>query len=385
MASLSQQQKFMQQLQRVPLPQAAVVVTTSSDAAAAASSSKSKSKAGVGKRKWAPNRKAAGFWGVFNGWWRKEFERLERRPTTEEVSAWYADHSEAAWKDEKPTLKETLRHAKCLRTTADVRDYFRKYRAKRSGSGSKAKAAAKAPGKAPEVAIKPAVKPVGLNVPASPALTADPHGVVAATGLYDISGKIPAAAWIQPGQLINHAGQLGGISPPSDMLSAMYRNYAAAQTHQVPFPFVTNHHILYPGLNLGARNLAAPKVSSVQYVKPSSAKTEGSPNSTETTEPAFEHSAAAAGSNPTQQQQNDAALLSNMITNIEKSRALAITPTPAPWRSEEVSTAFQDDNNLEIQNIKLEYEPATQSIHILPPAVVESAESNGEEHYIDGL
>ena len=135
---------------------------------------------------------------------------------------------------------------------------------------------------------------------------------------------------------------------------------------------------------MGARNLAAPKVSSVQHAKPSGVKTEGSPNSTETTEPAFGHNAAAAGANPTQQQ-SDAACLSNMISHIEKTRALAITPTPVPWKSMEVSTAFQDDNNLEIQNIKLEYEPTAHSIHILPPAVVESAESNGEEHYIDGL
>ena len=59
-------------------------------------------------RKWSPNRKAAGFWSPFNDWWRLEFERLGRRPTTEEVSAWYVDHADRVWGDAKPSMQSVV-------------------------------------------------------------------------------------------------------------------------------------------------------------------------------------------------------------------------------------------------------------------------------------
>jgi hypothetical protein len=44
---------------------------------------------------------------------------------------WYDAHSDEAWGDDKPTVMETRVHAKCLRSVASVRNYFREYRAKK--------------------------------------------------------------------------------------------------------------------------------------------------------------------------------------------------------------------------------------------------------------
>lgn len=44
---------------------------------------------------------------------------------------WYEAHSDEAWGDDKPTVMETRVHAKCLRSVASVRNYFREYRAKK--------------------------------------------------------------------------------------------------------------------------------------------------------------------------------------------------------------------------------------------------------------
>jgi len=378
-------------------------------------SSKKQGKQGEGsRRKWAPNRKAAGFWSPFNDWWRCEYEKLGRRPSTEEVSAWYVSNADTAWKGDKPSVKETRRHAKCLRTTADVRNYFRKYRAKRSVQQGKKLVAAKIKKTAQQMdnSMKVFKSQVGGGHPAEVAMA--PNGAAVIPYEAIPSAKFNPAAWMaQQGAagVLGQAGaaaKIGAFAPQNDMFSAMYRNYAqAAQAQATPFAFVQNPtQLLYQNsVNLGARSALAqpaPSVALTAYPNRGSSggvvggvkrETTGSPNSTETTEPMerpgssqpqlpFEQVAAqnAAVSQP----QSDAACLSSMISHIERSRSLANTPTPIPWRNEEVSTPFQDDNNLEMQNIKLDYEPTVaHSIHILPPAVVDSAESNGD--YIDGL
>ena len=65
-----------------------------------------------GRRKWSPNRKAAGFWSPFNDWWRLEFEKLKRRPTTEEVSEWYTENADKAWPGQQPTIKVRVNRIK---------------------------------------------------------------------------------------------------------------------------------------------------------------------------------------------------------------------------------------------------------------------------------
>ncbi|KIY96908.1 hypothetical protein MNEG_11051 [Monoraphidium neglectum] len=63
--------------------------------------------------------------------WRKEYESTNRRPSAHDIIRWYDAHSDEAWGDDKPTVMETRVHAKCLRSVASVRNYFREYRAKK--------------------------------------------------------------------------------------------------------------------------------------------------------------------------------------------------------------------------------------------------------------
>jgi len=282
-------------------------------------------------RKWSPNRKAAGFWSPFNDWWRLEFERLGRRPTTEEVSAWYVDHADRVWRDAKPSVKETRRHAKCLRTTEDVRNYFRKYRAKKGFVQAKKNEAAAAKAKIKRnslVRLKSTVEKAqlastfkssvfeALNKPLNAILQEQPKAIEA-------TPKFPQA-WIQPpggNGLLNAAGNLGTFASQNDMFSAMsmYRNYAAQATQAAPFAFVQNQNLLYQ--NAIGRTLAR----DVQQYAKFPAQKQHSTNSTETTELV-----------------NEAACLSNMISHIERSR----TPTPIPWRHEEVSTFFDGEMDM---------------------------------------
>lgn len=47
-----------------------------------------------------------------------EHDRLNRRPTTIEIEAWYNEKAQETWGDngDMPSLDETRVHAKCLRT-----------------------------------------------------------------------------------------------------------------------------------------------------------------------------------------------------------------------------------------------------------------------------
>lgn len=411
-------------------------------------------KAGESRRKWAPNRKAAGFWGPFNDWWRQEFARVGRRPSTEEVSAWYVDHADKAWKGNKPSIKETRRHAKCLRTTEDVRNYFRKYRAKRSSIAQGKKHKQDALKQAQQAGVKKAhqlhyptpgtsvlkssfgVK--GVN-PAAVGLLPDATG-----GAFDsVNSALNRAAWSQQHQGMAlgamaaqySTGKLtrfnsgANTSAQNEMLNAMYRNYqqqtVPAQANQAAqltntFAFIQNPSLMYQTantVNLAGCNAAlarnytqgtqprqmqvgqqagAANPSSghgptiVKQGDPGATQTTESPNSTETTEPVDR--AATQTPSPLEVAQahaSDAACLSSMISHIERSRSLTNTPTPIPWRNEEVSTHFQDHEaqqhhlDMQVMQVKLEYDATANSIHILAPAVVDSAESN--EHYIDGL
>lgn len=74
-------------------------------------------------------RRPVGFWSAFNGWWRGILNSQGRRPQAAEIASWYETFSDEEWGFDKPSLKETRIHAKCLRSTDEVRDYFRRYRA----------------------------------------------------------------------------------------------------------------------------------------------------------------------------------------------------------------------------------------------------------------
>mmetsp|Transcript_10545 Transcript_10545/g.36422 ORF Transcript_10545/g.36422 Transcript_10545/m.36422 type:complete len:446 (-) Transcript_10545:58-1395(-) len=372
----------------VPPNARAVGKPSASKAGDGASPSGSKPNAGDGRRKWAPNRKAAGFWAPFNDWWRKEFDRLGRRPSTEEVSSWYVENADAAWKRDKPSMKETRRHAKCLRTTKDVRNYFRKYRAKRNvargaagGGGSKRANGAVGPSTA-QAGASGSGK--GKAEAAGGKAAHENPAFAIATGLYDTSGKFNPATWMQQGgaggALIHPtASKIGAAfaAPSQSDVFAMYRA-AQMQAHASPFAFMHPGAtaVYQTGMNFGAaRNLqaAATVAPSAQHVRlAAQVKKEGtgaSPNSTvdtDTTELVERPGGADVPTSQQQQQQNDAACLSSMISHIEKARSLANTPNPVPWRAE-VSSPFQDVNTLEM---KLQYEPTAQSIHI-PAEVVD--------------
>lgn len=85
-----------------------------------------------GKKTWGPKRRTVGFWEPFNSWWREEHAKMGRRPSTDNITRWYQTHSKETWGDQAPSLLDTRKHAKCLRPLSEVRDYFRKYRAKKA-------------------------------------------------------------------------------------------------------------------------------------------------------------------------------------------------------------------------------------------------------------
>mmetsp|Transcript_1203 Transcript_1203/g.4915 ORF Transcript_1203/g.4915 Transcript_1203/m.4915 type:complete len:313 (-) Transcript_1203:124-1062(-) len=84
------------------------------------------------KKSWGATRRAIGFWEPFNQWWREEHKRLQRRPTTDEITTWFETMAHDTWGTHAPTLADARKHAKCLRPVDEVRDYFRKYRAKKA-------------------------------------------------------------------------------------------------------------------------------------------------------------------------------------------------------------------------------------------------------------
>eukprot|EP00798_Chlamydomonas_sp_ICE-L_P011716 gene11716-34443_t len=87
-------------------------------------------------------RRPTGFWSPFNEWYRSQLSS-SIKPAIELVSAWYNENAETAWPeaDLRPSWKETKQHAKCLRSTDEVKTYFQKYRAskkelyKKTGDG----------------------------------------------------------------------------------------------------------------------------------------------------------------------------------------------------------------------------------------------------------
>eukprot|EP00198_Chlamydomonas_reinhardtii_P012018 XP_001701355.1 predicted protein [Chlamydomonas reinhardtii] len=79
-------------------------------------------------------RRPIGYWAAFNGWWRGKLREQGCRPSQTELAEWFEANAPYCWQpDEAPSLKELKTHAKCLRSTEQVRLYFRKYRAARKG------------------------------------------------------------------------------------------------------------------------------------------------------------------------------------------------------------------------------------------------------------
>ncbi|GAX72859.1 hypothetical protein CEUSTIGMA_g314.t1 [Chlamydomonas eustigma] len=86
-------------------------------------------------------RRPVKFWAPLNEWWRSYLSTSDKKPHTAEVQIWYNENAHVVWSElERPTWKETRIHAKCLRSTEQVKNYFRDYRARRQhkdcGSGS---------------------------------------------------------------------------------------------------------------------------------------------------------------------------------------------------------------------------------------------------------
>lgn len=83
-------------------------------------------------KRWSEGRRPLGFWDPFNAWWREEYKKLGRRPTSKEINEWHEKFAGRTWSSNCPTAKETRKHAKCLRTVEGVRKYFREYRARKT-------------------------------------------------------------------------------------------------------------------------------------------------------------------------------------------------------------------------------------------------------------
>lgn len=53
-------------------------------------------------------------------------------PNSATLRRWYDAHADGVWGDDKPTWLAFRDHAKCLRLTDDVKNYFKAYRKKKA-------------------------------------------------------------------------------------------------------------------------------------------------------------------------------------------------------------------------------------------------------------
>ncbi|GLI65947.1 hypothetical protein VaNZ11_009628 [Volvox africanus] len=83
------------------------------------------------------SRRPIGYWAEFNNWWRTKLSEDGCRPSQAELAQWFEVNAPLCWRsNEMPSLQEVRTHAKCLRSTEQVRNYFRKYRAARKASST---------------------------------------------------------------------------------------------------------------------------------------------------------------------------------------------------------------------------------------------------------
>eukprot|EP00216_Chloropicon_sp_CCMP2111_P006023 CAMPEP_0198235356 /NCGR_PEP_ID=MMETSP1446-20131203/1262_1 /TAXON_ID=1461542 ORGANISM="Unidentified sp, Strain CCMP2111" /NCGR_SAMPLE_ID=MMETSP1446 /ASSEMBLY_ACC=CAM_ASM_001112 /LENGTH=538 /DNA_ID=CAMNT_0043916495 /DNA_START=386 /DNA_END=2002 /DNA_ORIENTATION=+ len=349
------------------------------------------------KRRWSPTRKAVGFWAPFNDWWRLEYQKLGRRPATEEVSEWYRVHSSEVWQGEKPSIKETRRHAKCLRTTEDVRNYFRKYRAEKNSSKTQnicqggrkpvqSVPTAKSPGSRKKQRKQPAAQ-------SSPLPARSGLGVPGQMGSSLVAGFTP---FIPPQQTAFEApvpGAMHHLGPAYTQYVSTLLHNATNRVNSPAFRFAQQQQqskLLSMHFKASAAHIAAGKVTSAKVVEaakgsaPSTPTTGGhihqssavdSPQSADTTEVIDR----TASSRENLQVLGENECLSKMMAIIEKNRSLAVTPVH--WKnSDGVAVVFQDDKMEVLENIKLEYEESPHALQLMP--LLSSAESQGE-HYIE--
>lgn len=89
----------------------------------------------------AADRRPMRYWDTFNTWWRAHLSETNKRPTPAEIHRWYEQNHQEAWESflkkgfRSPGVEATIAHAKCLRSTDSIRDYFRAYRARKRGEG----------------------------------------------------------------------------------------------------------------------------------------------------------------------------------------------------------------------------------------------------------
>ncbi|GAX83838.1 hypothetical protein CEUSTIGMA_g11262.t1 [Chlamydomonas eustigma] len=77
-------------------------------------------------------RRPTQFWAPLNTWLRDYMAANDKRPGSSVVRVWFEENAHLVWDEtDMPTWAETRVHAKCLRTTEQVKYYFREYRARR--------------------------------------------------------------------------------------------------------------------------------------------------------------------------------------------------------------------------------------------------------------
>ncbi|GIL42046.1 hypothetical protein Vafri_110 [Volvox africanus] len=75
-------------------------------------------------------------WQEFNEWARDVMERTKKHPGVRTIREWWHANAERVWPcpDTRPSVELAERHAKGLRSKESIRNYFRKYRARRKQS-----------------------------------------------------------------------------------------------------------------------------------------------------------------------------------------------------------------------------------------------------------
>uniref|UniRef100_A0A7R9V1H5 Uncharacterized protein n=1 Tax=Chlamydomonas euryale TaxID=1486919 RepID=A0A7R9V1H5_9CHLO len=167
-------------------------------------------------------RRALCFWSPLNSWLRAYQEENGKRPRPDQVQCWYDKHAADVWGDDKPSWTETRDHAKCVKPQAQIRSYFRKYRARQQAK-KMLTAAQASPSTATTNNSAVMVPPVAYGIPAMDAPALMPgYGTTTQMG----TASPPPLRGPHCGQpLMQHAAQqqhsmMPGRQPESTMQAA---------------------------------------------------------------------------------------------------------------------------------------------------------------------
>ncbi|EFJ42471.1 hypothetical protein VOLCADRAFT_97524 [Volvox carteri f. nagariensis] len=197
-------------------------------------------------------RRPIGYWAEFNNWWRTRLSEDGCRPSQAELAQWFEANAPICWRpDEMPSLQEVRTHAKCLRSTEQVRNYFRKYRAARKASSASVRVSgsdSESDGAAPSESLSMSLSALrsrltvtgGAGQPVDLSITSQPSRAAVTTGA-DPRGLLPYVFGSGGGAGILFTGASGALAGLAALQAAAGSSAAAAAAAAAVMPGAGSH------------------------------------------------------------------------------------------------------------------------------------------------